>query len=1274
MPDDSSMAISNAAGLGRALREYIAKYPDVFGGLDIYNLDFETPALRAGVLAGVLTGLTVPNNKPAVRKFLVIIPKEFSGEDCQGRGWSEMKSTFTSLFGRPMEPNEENWYSARFLTIYTKDRKSDSVVEIVEAQTDGTAIIVIDAASYRDDKVEPFVPPGASTPLQSEDMWVPQLHALAVQLARVVRGRMLYVALDSNRLGPRRTALSELLLSVDGCGVMGMTRANDPEDILADHVDQWESWIRSGYLGRTLRDVEQLPDDLAHEKPFLRIQMLHRAGHFLPALEAIRNEIANSPNIDVQMRIRLARIAQDANASRLAIEILSPVISILEGYEDLERALSIAYDAGASQVEEIVAARLDGVFPGALGLRQRRRRALWAGRDYNGLAAMANSDPGDESGGAFYERLARFLTVSDVPDYHALIASAGDDATLSESLRMACVSDALERKLIVHALEFATPLPMEPAQAARGERLLIEVLENIFLFMNKDRTLAVPIERIQSATLLLIERLAADPSNKRLRFGLVRLIQPAVAGTIGLAMMAFLVMELVLRPLELKKGFSFSGLAADWLTDHKPFAKAAFKWLKSEEPVVIGRLALPDSLLTESPDDVVCAITDYLTYAPLDSNDDIPAFQLWLALATSVTPYCSDPDFDLRLMRLTAGKLASSGKTQAARDLAEQALQNSVGTPRRRRLGWFAMADVYHRCHNNLEGLLAMACTFAADTVCDVEQNWQEITGVARFLRDNGFYDEARATIAVARQLLQVMNVPKANSCRLDTLELQIQQRALQTKGWCVAELETLLLDVVHNGQDVLKYKDTTAPAAAMLGQLMRQARDVGATIPTEAHEIFMQLCHHAPGSIGSLVQTTAKNTPLVADLFAISTSTGATRYSDDVGFDMINIAMLAGRMLSSDAYIKDSVETSFALEMLADRGVAVPGWDEAAEPPMPPGQINEPAEFARSFSCWGVSVVQIGFDSEGRLIRVSCVAGHLDVPVRESTDVISEERIGQWATKYPYEYGIDEATANLFYITTSDLRLSALPKGPIVIVADVTLQSFPPNLFYVEDQFTGRAQPTAAAPSLAWLQAAHAKGMIGDGRICAWISTAALNLESQTLTMLAERLEPSFTQYGAICDYGPDLPVAFKGASMVILAAHGGVHPEGRYFQAVSDEGKLRVTAEDLANVLRNVGVVVLFVCSGGRTDKHPEANTTLGLAKQILDRGCAAVVASPWPLDARVPSHWLPVFLRHWFSGDTLMEANFRANATVDQAFAHDPARGLAMTVFGNPVLRKT
>ncbi len=384
----------------------------------------------------------------------------------------------------------------------------------------------------------------------------------------------------------------------------------------------------------------------------------------------------------------------------------------------------------------------------------------------------------------------------------------------------------------------------------------------------------------------------------------------------------------------------------------------------------------------------------------------------------------------------------------------------------------------------------------------------------------------------------------------------------------------------------------------------------------------------------------------------------------------MRNLAIAAGRALGGDDLLGDAEGAAFALELLADRGVALPGWDEAAVPASAPKTVGEIAEVARALSRTGVSIVQAGFDEEGHLVRLATTNGEIGTPVREPGDVILEERMKRWATDFPYAYGIGESTANVFYTTTADLRISALPEGPVIVAADTSFQAFPPNLLFVDGEFAGRARPMGATPSLVWLGRAHEAGFSGDGRFCTWISTA-IGGDSQTLPMIAERLQPTFNEHGFTVDNGSVLPKAFAGATLAIVTAHGGVHPEGRYFQVVSDEGVLRVTAADLANALRNIGVVVLFVCSGGRADKHPAANTTLGLAKQIVDRGCSAVIASPWPLDARVPSHWLPTFLDHWTKGARLIDANFEANRVVDRAFAHDPARGLAMTVYGNPLL---
>jgi len=1267
----SRLHISDMVGLSRELQAFIIKNPNIFGAADIYNVRLNSPLTLAGILTAVLTGLIDTDRRPAVHKFVVIVPPEWDAGECEEKAWSGIVRAFSLLAKRKMEPLEQTWLNRRFQLIVASDRRTSSVLDIISIQPEYTVIIVAEAASYRDESIAPYIASGASSLSRPEYVWVPQLHAFATEAVTLAKKCKYYVALDANQFSPDRNVLSELLLSIEGCGVMGSSSEDSPDSILAARLDQWDSWIHEGRLGQVFRDIEQLPANLDSNKPYLRIQVLHKAGQFRDALQALRQEIELDHELDAPMRVKLARIAQDASASRFVVEILSPALAELHSLEDLESALATAQDAGSTELEKRVADRLNELFPGCSSLRQRLLHTLLADRDYAGAAAITTEEPDGKA--EFYGTLARFLSDDDIPDYKGLIALAGSDISKADAYRMACVNDALSRKLIPQAFELALPLPRTPAQAKRGEMLLLQIIEHIMLLNGKYGSLSVQSESLQAAVISLIERLAANPDNQGLRVGLAHLIQPSVAGNIGLALMAFIVLNLSSHPVRLEKRCFLGKADINWLLERKSFLNVAFEWLESEGPVVIGRSTLPLPLLTEPADEVVSAIADYLAHAPLGSEEEVTAHWNWLALATSVTPHSSDPDYDLRLMRLVAGRFASSGSTQIARDLVEQTLLNSTATPRRRRLGWYAMADTYHRCHNNLEALIAMACTFAAYDAGDEEQVWYEINGMARLFRDSGLHENARLAIRKGRQILQKMGLSEAYSHRMDTLDLQIRHMNLQIGGSGKADIEDLLTDVVRNGEAVLRHHDETEPTATMLGQLLRQARDFGAAIPTKADSVYAELFKHARGSYISLISMMSAVSPSADELFTLIKTSISTRYSDDVGYDIHNAVILASRALTEDDYISDAINTSFALEILADRGVGVPKWDEAPEPPLPPQNIDEAAKIARSLSREGISVVQAGFDSSGRLVRVSTVNGHLEAPVREPDDVMIAERFTIWSKKFPYAYGIDGESVNLFYTSTVDLRLSSLPQGSVVVVADVRFQPFPPNLLYLDGEFAGRTRAMAMAPSLSWLQAAHSKGMIGDGRLCSWISTVVGTNESQTLSMIAQRLEPMFSQYGFIVDNGPTLPAAFAAASIAVITAHGGIHPEERYFQVVSDEGILRVTARDLANALRNVGIVILFVCSGGRADKHPGAHTTLGLAKDILDRGCAAVIASPWPLDARVPSHWLPIFLEHWSKGDTLIEANFCANKAVDRNFSNDPARGLAMTIFGNPLLHR-
>jgi len=1257
--------ISSDKELLAAISDFYARNPHVIGGGDILNVTGGKPATRAGMVAASLAGLAIKGGERAMQRIIIVIPPGDDVAEADGRVWESFGMSFEMLARRTLEADEAAWFRDRLIVQKVADGRHASVLALMAEQPERTAIIVIEAAGYRDDAIVPFVAEGVQTPLIPEDVWAPQVHGLAVAAASVARERHLYVALDVNESSPIRTALGDLLLSVTGFGVMGSTAEESAETILAQRVDAWDQWIALGQAGRALADVEALPPVIDGQKPFLRVQLLHRAGLRLEALALIRSEFLARDELDASTRVRLGRIAEDAGAAQLAAELIAPCVDALESREDLESALG-TFEHRDDALAARIATRLEARFPNAEGVRRHRRQQLLRVRDHAGLADfLRESDPARAD---FHARLAEAFAGTAVPDYAGLIQSGGT-TEISDGYRLASIVDALARGLIWHAFNLVGDIPKGLTQAERWEGLALEVLERGFLQAGPGGEPAAGMEAAEALLGKLVERLANDPMNARLRSGIIDLLKPDVAGSTGLALIAKYVLDLAGRPVAVDKGKKEGSANMEWMTAHKPFLHRALNWLQAEQPIIIGKLALPAALLTESPDEAISALSSYIERAPISDDSDIHAVQLYLALAAAIAPHAADRDIDLRLYRLAAGKIASSGFAQTGRDLVEAAVQAGTATPRRRRLAWFAVADTYHRTRDHLTGLVALACTFAADDRADEEELWQELYGLARLLRDIGLFDAAITMVDKGRELLERMKLIKAYGHRLDLLALQV--RLAQRDREDPDELAALLADATAIGRTVLDYRDQTAPSGIILGQLIRDARERGVEVPGESDEVFAELNKWAGGMLAAMIAATSAPVPTPAQLARLAAAMPPARYAEDVGFDMGNIALLAQRTLGSDDILAVPEDVSFALELLADRGTALPNWDEAAAPPAVPQQ-GEPAAIARAISTEGVDVLQIGFDARGRLIRIAASGGALAKPVVEDDDKFSRAAFHVWSQEFPYRYGIDESP-NLFYRTTAPLQLNWSADRSTIISASSELQSFPPNILYDGTEFLGRKVPAAAVPSLSWLGGARERNHKGDGRRVAWISTAEGDDGRTTLTLLARRLDGPFVDHGFEVDHGGTLPERFAGASIAVLTAHGGVHPEGRFFQLVSDEGVLKVSAADLAAAVRNVGVVILFICSGGRTDKHPMANTTLGLAKQVLDRGCSAVIASPWPLDSQVPPHWLAAFLARWEAGDRLMDAAFAANQTVDRRFALDPARGLAMTTYGDGLLIK-
>ena len=1259
-----SESLTTPAELHQSLVKYFAEHPAIFGGADIFNLRFETAQTRATIYLDILSRVQHLDGRAAVQQFVVVIP-------C-GHDVTEYSNTPRFLpADAPHDPDEplvtladDPRFSGRLHILPTANCSQEAVLSVLRDQTVRTAAIVIEAAIYRDEAVSPPMVSGTSS--LPEDFWVPHLHALAAEAVNIAVRNQMYVLLDTGHFSPTRTALSDLLLTVDNCGVFGSTSEQGLDYILAARSVQWDEWLRDGRLGQAIRDIEELPSISELNKLLLKAQMFHRAGLYQNILPDVR-ELANSiQDLDAQSRLKLARMALDASIADIARQALDSAIDHLGNLEHLESAFTIAAELGSQELQTRCARRLTDRFPRSDAIRDFRRRELLANRDYRGLALLYSDDTNSS---AVYARAADHLSTEATPNYTGLIAGA--EHQQRDALRELSVRDALDRNLFDHAITLALPNPDRPPKTEGLERLLVQTLESIFIHAPPDGQLPTSDPQLQAVYLALIRRLAADPGNQRLRVDIERLVSPQIAGTTGLALAMSSMLRLAQVAIQPRPSRPPQRPSASWFSDHDSFCKRALDWLHAEAPIRIGLAQLPRDLLTEDADTVVSAVTSLLQSVPMDSEEDVTTAFNMLALGTVVHSHGTTPYEDLVIMQILGNRLATQGAQQRARNLAEEILLAGADTPVRRRRAWLAVADIYQRCGNHLAGAVYLACAHAADTAADNEQIWQETDCHIRLLRDAGLFSLLPDAIASARQHLQRLGYLQAYGHRLATIELHVRQVTLPENA-PPEQISSLLADATAIGAEILDRQDETEPMAVLLGQLLVRAHQVDVAIPAESQSTFAKLRQHVRGGqLGQMVDTYTSTGP-TADQLAelLNSSSPATLYSDDAGYDRNRIATLVRRVLSNPDTTRDPDDTAFTLEQLSDQGVGLPGSDTAPAPPDALSQVGDAVRAICGISGSAINVVQAAFDRDGRLVRTSSIDGVIQPPVREPTELFSLDELQAWSHQYPYAYARDDA--NVFYTTTERLRFSDLPTGPTVLIPDSQLQAFPPNLLYVNGEFAGRTQPMSSAPSVAWLAAARPVGLIGDGRLCAWIPTDPENFAMTALSTLAHRLAPTFEQHGIAVEHARVLPASLAGASVALIAAHGGVHPEGRYFQVVADDDGFRATTTDLARALRNVGLVILFVCSGARADKHPAADTTIGLARQVLNQGTCAVIGSPWPLNSAVPAYWLPEFLHHWTNGVTLVESNFMANRAVDAALSLNPADGLAMTVFGNPLLR--
>lgn len=1272
MSDEIRSSIDGSSGID--FHAWYEKNGFAWGAGDMFVAKGGDPSLRIAEVVAILAAAAHPDGAWVFSEVIVVQPPGSATTDERKQIlFRHLDDAVIRFRGSPLKTAELALLSNRVRIAVSSDLQNASVFSIIEAAKRHAGVIVEQAGLYRG---------GGSGHSEArlslrlpEDLWVPHLAGLSEGAVAAAKASKSYVAVDANKDWPVKEVNRERLLAIDGMAVLAGGDPEGSETILARHLERWAEGIERGVIGPILDEIDALPDALSSIRPLLKLQVMHKARLYQLVEQTLRTEPGLFGNLTPMTALQVAEMAADAGVPDIALGLLRKIAFDQLPIEAVEAALNLAKRVGEpgtiQKCEEFLRER----HPTSFALLHHRGDAMLNAGNFIGLSELlANSlAEGDRLLSGFYEALGEGVAGSDV-DYQVLARSvAAAHPQQAVRARMFIAKEAIRVGRFGDALSVAIDLA-ESDITLGVVNTLLTALEAALLIPDKDDQVGLDPKLLDDSVLLIIRYLASHPAEALLRVRLVEMLSAESMGLRGIVLLVGSAVKLASAPLVLRE----IGTLDTWTTappadDLAAFLRVALPWLQSVSPVYIGRVDIPKELLTLDADKLVAGVRNLLEYyEALDTPDDEAAVKNILAVGMAVARHGSMPDADLSLVRVLAVRLALASRFQVARDYAEHALQVAGESRARCRLAWLCYGDVYQRTGNTIEGMVGALCCLSADDSATPDQVFYESILLYRLMRDVRMVDAGLSFLNAARKALENFGAQDRYVHRINTLELQARfMQARQDPAKTRDLLENLLPDLVRNAHAVLEKGDEPAPAATNLGEALRAAEAAGLEPSAEAIEAFENLLKESSAPLRTIIAASRLSHPTAAQVLQAVQQMEQAREAVDVGYDVRQVSILAERLLGGKgAEAKPSI-VAFAVDILADH--AIPSLDTT-----PDGQSWVPAtadasgELAAALSLsMELPVVLMGVDADGRLIRCIAEGGKLGPSFWESPEMFSGENLGRWSKEFPFRYGVDEKTPNLFYTSTEGLRLHDLPLRA-VLVTGANIQHWPPNIMRLGDEFAGQTRRLAAAPSLAWLSAARSRRAT-DRRALAWIPKEASDEGGQTLQTVVDRVSDPLAAHGVILNTASSIPSDLEGAELVIVTAHGGLVAGNRYFHVVRDDADLRMAGADLGSALKNVGVAVLFICSGGRLDPHPMANRTLGLARQVLGNGGTTVIASPWPIDSRIPSYWLPTFLKAWDAGVPVIDATFDANARVRDFFSSELRDCIAMSVYGDPLRTK-
>jgi hypothetical protein len=1227
---------------------------------------------RIGEVAALLmTGFRDQDDRPMVGEVMIVLPPLFDIDDATVKAdvAQAMESEICRLAGKPAPPPYLNAMVGRLRVLRADDLTEAGLAGLIGRAKARTAVLVLEAALYRGGAVTP----GATGDRLREDIWVGHLTSLAAACVAAAETSETYVFLDAGEYAPSRPENLTRLCSVLRCGVVTAEGEGPDEVEVAANAQRWLRMAQEGRLGAALKEVEGV-DLQPNRRTFLELHLYNAAGlndHVRAQLLAHPELLADLP---ASGAVHVAEIAEAADADHIARDLLRHAIDDLQNQEQLETGLRLAARIQDPPLADAYAAKLERFFPASAGLRHRRvRRLLDEGR-LGEAGAIARENGRHVEAPDLYEFLGEEFSKAIPRIPNEILAEVGARfPTLIDEARLLLAAHLERNGQRREALELLlTPGP-EPQAAFVWSSL--QILERGLLLEAEDIDDDLVVEVIRASA----RYLGANISDGPVRVKLTRILRPQLLGARANPMMLLLLVQALREQVGVRPGRPLHerALAAEPEAVLEAMRVVA-AWLQEEGVAILGSRTFPRDQLALDPDELLAGLSMIIQQLAgrLEDEGDHKTLDLCLVVVAAIAPLAADPNKDLALLRLAANVMAVAGHGQRSRDLAEQMLRLAGDSPERRRIAWFGFGDIYARLRNGQEAMLGLICALAADEAASWEEIWYETSLAFRILRDNGLSLLARPLVESGRRALIGLGALEDFGHRLTSMALQIDFAEYQSGPREAERLQVLIARMADNAREAQGQRDEAVVSASLLANMLLLARRQNIPPPAGAQHLLAELVANSQGRLGTLLEAITSAEPTADQVLGLARLLDRPRYTEDLAFDVRALTIAARRLLDSPE-AQEASTIVFATDLLADQAVTLPGEAHAADrTPTLPASVQAPLEQALELSRQGLSVVTLAL-AEDNLLRVTVTDGAVVGLVREPQDTFSLARFEAWSEHHPYAYGTppDERNPdlNVFFSTTEGLGITELPERAVLVMS-AELQRFPVNLLRIGDDLAGANRALATTPSLAWLTAARTRAPRRAARSVAWIPDAVPVEGLPSLAMISQDLQPTFEAHGFEVTNGLAPPASASGAELVVLAAHGQVvAEEKRFFRSVQDDVSLALTPTTVSDALAQAGVVVLFVCSGGRIDEHPGASTTLGLAKQLLDSGCSTVVAPPWPLYVGVPARWLPTFLEHWSKGRPVIDACFAANAVVRAQLGDTPAWWLAMSVYGDPLVTK-